>query len=260
MLVRIKTIGEYRDAALVLISVDYLLGYFSWSFYAAENDLGLAPALDTQYLIAGALPTLILGIGVALGALQLQFARWTASEPSERRYMMAKWTIAIGLAMLFGGLAVSTLFKGTPSEGPASRAIIIGAYVVMAGALLQGSEGVKVFRWYGLICLWLVVIFVPILMLVVYFDWVFRYVPASLGGPAPRCVVVDVVDGDLSRETMNELVPPPTTTDTTVKRTRKLDLLFSGAELVMVRPTGQRRGDPVFAIDKDAIRAITSCQ
>jgi hypothetical protein len=65
VLERIKTIGEYRDAALVLISVDYLLGYFSWSVYAAKNDLGLVPALDTQYLVAGVLPTVILGIGIA---------------------------------------------------------------------------------------------------------------------------------------------------------------------------------------------------
>lgn len=65
-----KQIGGLRDGFLVIASVLYILGYIIWSVSAFQSDLGLLPAIESQYFIAGIVPTLILWlvyIGVIYG-------------------------------------------------------------------------------------------------------------------------------------------------------------------------------------------------
>jgi hypothetical protein len=261
VLERVKTIGEYRDAALVLISVDYLLGYFSWSFYAAKNDLGLVPALDTQYLVAGVLPTVILGVGISLVVLHVQFSRWTGKEPSPRRNWWGTSLGFAGLGLIVVGLVTGTVI-GDRADTWGGVVTIVGGYATMLGAVFQGPRGVKWFRTYGLIVLWVIVAATPLVLLLFYAERVFPSVPASLGGPAPRCVYVDLVTDSVSSSTVTELVstePPVALPVTGVRRTRQVDLLFTGPEFVMIRRADQRPRGPVHSLAKDAIRALTPC-
>ena len=57
-----KQIGELRDGFLVGLGLLYIIGYLVWAFYAWKKNLGLLPALDFQYIIAGIAPTLLLFI------------------------------------------------------------------------------------------------------------------------------------------------------------------------------------------------------
>ena len=262
VLERVKNIGEYRDALLVLISVDYLLGYFSWSFYAAENDLGLLPALDTQYLVAGVLPTLILAAGVALAALHVWFWKWTATDPSEKRFRSATILSNLGAGLGVTGFVAGRFLADTAGEDWAVLVAIVGAYVLMLGTILLGPRGWAGLRYYGLGVLWIVVLAVPLVLVLFYFERLFPYVPASLGGPSPRCVFVDLATDSVSSDTVAALVstePPVSLPNAGVRRTRELDLLFSGPEFVMVRLEAQRPRGPVYALTKDAIRALAPC-
>ena len=117
-------------------------------------------------------------------------------------------------------------------------------------------------RYYGLGVLWFIVLAVPVVLVLLYFERLFPYVPASLGGPAPRCVYVDLATDTVSSDTVAALIstkPPVSVPTAGVRRTRELDLLFSGPEFVMVRLNAQHRVGPVYALAKDAIRALVPC-
>jgi hypothetical protein len=260
MLERLKTIGEYRDAVLVLISIDYLLGYFSWSYYAAQNDLGLVPALDTQYLVAGVLPTMILACGVTLAAMHVWFSKWTAADPSEKRYRSGSILSTLGAGLGIAGFVVGRFLADTPGEDWAVLVAIVGAYVLMLGTILLGPRGWAGLRYYGLGVLWIVVLAVPLVLVLFYFERVFPVVPAALGGPAPRCVHVDLASEGVSLDTLTALVPlEGSTSSPSVRRTKDLDLLFAGPEFVMVRLSGQTPPGPVHSLAKDTIRAMAPC-
>lgn len=66
----IKSLGEWRDRGLVIVGILYTAGYLMWSWNALENNLGLLPALQFQYVVAGIGPTLI-GIILISGGLSV---------------------------------------------------------------------------------------------------------------------------------------------------------------------------------------------
>ena len=56
----LKIAGELRDGFLVIAAICYFFGYIVWAITAYRNDLGLLPALDFQYFVAGVPPLLVL--------------------------------------------------------------------------------------------------------------------------------------------------------------------------------------------------------
>jgi hypothetical protein len=255
---RVKTIGEYRDAVLVLISVDYLLGYFSWSYHAAQNDLGLVPALDAQYLVAGVLPTIILAVGIGLVIAHVRFSRWTSKDPSPHRYRWGTALGFLGLSLAIVGVVAGFVYKSAVDAWSVSVAAG-GAYVMMLGAILQGPKGDKIFRYYGLSVLWIVVAATPLVLFLFYFEKVLAEVPAALGGPEPRCVRIDYVADQLTPGTRVNLASKETVASAVlpvapVIQTGPVDLLFSGPEFTMVRARGK-----VYSLSKEAIRALSPC-
>jgi hypothetical protein len=56
--------SKLRDLALAGAAGTYALGFIIWSIHASVDNLGLLPALDSQYIIAGILPVTILGLAV----------------------------------------------------------------------------------------------------------------------------------------------------------------------------------------------------
>ena len=57
----LKRLGEVRDGLLVAASLLYTLGYLVRSFNAWQYKLGLLPAVQSQYFVAGLVPALITG-------------------------------------------------------------------------------------------------------------------------------------------------------------------------------------------------------
>ena len=56
--------SKLRDLALARAAGTYALGFIIWSIHAYANDLGLLPALDSQYIIAGLVPVILVGFAV----------------------------------------------------------------------------------------------------------------------------------------------------------------------------------------------------
>jgi hypothetical protein len=250
-----KTLGELRDAVLVLVSVAYLLGFLSWAFYAARNDLGLVRALDAQYLVAGVLPAIVVALGIALAMLHLRFSRWSAAEPSPARFKWATGLVTAGI--LIAG--ISFLIAFLTGKDLVGGGIVVGSYVLMAGALLQGSKGIALFRYYALGVVWLIVAFIPLILFLAYTERVFPYLPAALGGPAPRCVVVDLATQDLSAHTRSSLLARDSDDAGNVRQTRAVNLVFDGPEFIMLRVKDHGATGPVYAVAKRAVLALAPC-
>jgi hypothetical protein len=52
----LSKVGSYRDGFLVIGAAIYGSGLAVWSYHAWKNGIGLLPALDMQYFIAGVVP------------------------------------------------------------------------------------------------------------------------------------------------------------------------------------------------------------
>jgi hypothetical protein len=253
-----ERIGKLRDAVLVLATIVYLLGYLSWALYAGTNDLGLVPALDTQYFVAGVLPVLVLAVGIVLALLQLRFVKWSNAEPSPARLTSGNVILAAGAVLIVLGVLAGKVLPQRINGG-AEAATITGAYVAMAGAVLQGARSHPWLRLYSLGIIWLVVIFIPLLLFLEYSDKVFPHLPASLGGPAPRCVSIDLATQEVSGATSAVLVAGGDSTGSPIRHTRPLMLVFDGPQFAMLRVKDDGPKGPTYAIAKHAVMALTPC-
>lgn len=57
----LTSIPKLKDNLLALIAIDYGIGFASWSVYSYINSLGINSAFESQYLIAGIIPFLLIG-------------------------------------------------------------------------------------------------------------------------------------------------------------------------------------------------------
>lgn len=80
---RLEWLGNLRDGILVSVAIFYAAGYLVWAIYAWQNNLGLLPALELQYFVAGVFPVAIL-VAAILGAKLL------------RRFMFEYWSKRVG--------------------------------------------------------------------------------------------------------------------------------------------------------------------
>jgi hypothetical protein len=65
----VEKIGKLRDGLLVAGGLLYVLGYAVWSLNAWRQGLGILPALESQYLVAGIVPALIIYAAILIARL-----------------------------------------------------------------------------------------------------------------------------------------------------------------------------------------------
>lgn len=92
----LKPIGDLRDGLLVTATILYITGYLVWSFNAWQNNLGLLPALDAQYFVAGLVPVLILSLAYLIGR-------------SVQYFLLKVWPRLVGPQAIGVWLAIRTL-------------------------------------------------------------------------------------------------------------------------------------------------------
>jgi hypothetical protein len=111
--------------------------------------------------------------------------------------------------------------------------------------------------------LWFVVVFIPLVMLLAYFEKVFPYLPAAVGGPSPRCVVIDLSTKELSSRTLSTLLDTASSAGSSespdVERTKPLHLLFASPEFAMLRVRDEGPRGAVYSVAKHAIQALAPC-
>lgn len=79
----LKRLGEFRDSLLVVAGGLYILGYVVRSINGFTNNLGFLPAFESQYLIAGIIPAIVIFVFYLLILLtwriKIGFSNWIDS-------------------------------------------------------------------------------------------------------------------------------------------------------------------------------------
>lgn len=154
-----ERLSELKSLALLGAGAAYVLGYLARALHAWSESLGVLPALDFQYFVAGLLMGLPLAALVlaALGA-RLLLRRWVAWETARRgrRETTNRWLGTLQTIGLFGVVLAAVLDDRVAADlEPLVRALggllvtSFVAYVVLAVARDDVGSGLVRPRRYG---------------------------------------------------------------------------------------------------------------
>jgi hypothetical protein len=318
----LKSVAGLRDGLLVTASILYVVGYMVWSFNALQNHLGLLPALDPQYFVAGLIPVVIILMAYSGGTyfkrflvdtwpglvnneavgfrravrLTLLFVFWALLgllafgpvlaaflvliylgykllkrfAPNTLERLSGKeakgWELILRLALTL--LALAAFLFLLSKRKYLSRTILSGhaesvdRYVSMAFAiifiLLPPMED-SFLSWFSRVYRWFLAYFGTLLVVFVgltfYVQKVYPTFPQEFGGVRPRCASLDVVKAQVSHETLQDIVSTEAIKSTQpVVRSLKVEILYSGSSVVLVRSQGR-----VYEIAKNVIQTINAC-
>jgi hypothetical protein len=265
---RLEPIGKLRDPVLVMAGIFYLFGYIVWAINAHNNNLGLVPALEFQYVVAGIVPVLIV-LAIAFIVVGYKWLRKkldvlfhpavTGTKRLVRGALFILWFIS--LVLLYGSYSdrfydyakftaiiftlLSLLLPPIKRKSKPLRRSLADALIGMV--YLFSVLG----KFYG----YAFVVLFPLLAFLFFVNNVYTRIPLEFGGARPRYACLDVVKIQLSSETIARLIPQDrATTVDTVARSSKVEVLFSSSEIVVVRSQGK-----VYEITKGAIQAVSAC-
>ena len=252
-----KRIGELRDGFLVLITGVYLLGYLCWASYAWQNNIGLLPALDAQYLAAGVVPALVVIVFYFLSYMLLRLYRWLSTELPPKLQKASRVIGNMGLAVLL----ICALGQMLPEQVASWLTIgaVAGLLIWVASAFFRRGDGWFI-RGLGLYYLWSYLIIGTFWVMATYMVQWFPEMPQEFGGPSPRLVQLDLATEHLSKETMQALLPAgKLAAPKEVSRSRDVYLFFEGNDFILVKMTKEPSSNsgPVFKIRKEAIKSIS---
>jgi predicted aspartyl protease len=288
----VQRLIDMREKAIALVAIVYVLGYLVWSFHAWQNDLGLLPALDAQYLVAGAIPFGILiaayYISKALGHFFLIV--WPKLVPVGAkgwRWFLrnaAQFVFAVGFSSALLGGVVESL-----SESISDILFLIGVTGVTLGLVfapppedpdvfkkqsrdksrskwLRRLLGVRYFfatlangfSWFYKRFWASYVAFTALVIgLVFYLERVYPNIPQDFGGVRPRVASLDVDRSALSDAAAYAILPTSAVEQSGgISRTKKIDVLHVGRGAISIRLHDPLRRHPTLEIAASAVHAI----
>lgn len=246
---RLERLGNTRDGLLLFAGGLYILGYVVWSVHALREGLGLLPALDLQYFLAGGLFAVSLLLAGALGYLAARVAdaseTWKASHRRGIR-LVAPWVpIAIGLGVGIGGVLLMSA-AGHLLVGFALT-LAFGATLVAIGLIRPNARLALPIMLAGLSIFTASLVFVTL---------IYPNVPQEVGGVRPRCGYVELAAADASDDLAREILQNPNATG--VARSKKLSIFFSGGESYVVR-LRDGDNDKTYELRKETVKSTRAC-
>ncbi len=270
-----------RDGLLVIGSGVYILGYLVWSFNAFQNNLGLLPAIESQYFLAGVIPAIIIG-GVYL------FLK-TENDISEflYRYLkpggkgmrrVARWVINIlfiaVFIMYFGTINWSHAFKSwfSPIWNERPITIVSAGFLFPCMYLFFHTTSMKeafkdlefdslksVLQLQPKIYGYISSIAFASFALGIYLFWIYPILPQEFGGVKPRCAYIDIVKDQVSSATLAKLTNSTGTPTSDTIRSEQLSVFFAGKDVLLVKVSGNTSSE-VIELARNRISAIIWCQ
>jgi hypothetical protein len=116
----LKTTGDLRDGLLISASILYVVGYLVWSSNAWQNQLGLLPALDPQYFVAGLVPVVIM-LAAFIGGTYF------------KRFLVDRWPVLVGTDAkgIWKVIRVTLLFMFWPALALVAFGPFLGALLLL---------------------------------------------------------------------------------------------------------------------------------
>lgn len=257
-----------QKVVLIGVPLVYMLGYTVWAYHAWRYSLGALPAVQSQYLTAGLVPAIILGLFLLSVSRIKAFvedvgALFLPEVPAGRRRLRRPVLALYGsTCVVFAALLVLYLF-GHPSV-PAIFALYGSLYGVSLGlpVLVRRRDRTLSDRMRFDGSDWYYVAAVPALFtalfLCVYFRFVFPNVPQELGGALPRIARLDLDRGALSAERLGALLPPGAAhSKVKVVQTRPVYVFFAGAQSLLIKPYGRWADNQTYEVEVGTVKGIT---
>lgn len=285
-----RSIGEWRDGILVFGGATYGLGYLVWSIHAKNENLGLLPALEPQYLAAGVIPMLLIWLAYLgfRGAIQFPgtVAKW-------RDRQAGKWPAVLrglGLACFVTEFGVVVWIDHWQRQRHLTRLSTTLQFVVVLSQTLLFPTGVSLWfvypsgeqkqtsRWadrlqsaflrgYTKFVTFICVAAFLSSFAVIYVLVLYPAVPQEFGGVRPRCAFIDVAKDQVSGATRKEILPYPAESTGNVAQSYRMTVYFSGSDFMLARrapgepPAGQPEPpkSKLFELRKEVIKAVHWC-
>jgi len=112
----LKRLGEFRDSLLVVAGGLYILGYVVRSINGFTNNLGFLPAFESQYLIAGIIPAIVILLFYLLILLtwriKIGFSNWLDSGSYKiiiPLLIMVMYLVSAGVTVYFNKVSDDNL-------------------------------------------------------------------------------------------------------------------------------------------------------
>lgn len=277
---RLSPLAKLRDGLLVTAVIVYILGYLVWSLNAWVNNLGLLPALDFQYFVAGIFPALLIWlvyIGVRNGRrLSENFTKWLDPDAKGRlRYLqwfirlinnLFWWTLGGKIILQQieekSGIAVD-IFSSIQVDISIRTILFIAVFVLVMLPFYFVTKLTRFSRLESLLYCYFALIGACVVGLGFYTFAIYPQLPQALGGLRPRCVYLDVKKAEMSNEALKDIFPADAIKSSSgVVRSVKVDIFFSGGEFMRVRPHVEKQGvtPRVYKIRKGIVQAVVSCK
>jgi hypothetical protein len=237
--------SKLRDLALAGAAGAYALGFIIWSIHAFDNNLGLLPVLDSQYIIGGILPITLLGL-LAVSAY-LVIKRIHFNHPY----------VTLGIIVIFGvsnNVVIFFLNISSILETIFSFVVTVVTFTVMVISSSYNLPTTLKFLFY-LASSWVIIWSTYLYALDVY-----PTIPHSLGGAKPRCAHLDVDISKISADSTSALFSTDGGTSI-IRRSDALDIYYAGDNWILVKkaPPAELKDSDTYEIDRDAINAIIWC-
>lgn len=288
----LKRIGAVNVGIVTCASVIYLLGYCVWACHAWRSNLGLLPALQFQYFVAGLLLLAVVGlsfltvyfgkgvdaVGSKLSHRITDFVEKRTARKSLRSTMHSIMTGAVFFAFAIGGAVLNRHFAPTAAMGKTFWAI----WLYLCACLLWGlwyprqfesllktttttpkDKTVNVvYEFIRLIATqtWTV----AAVLIVPFLNGGYASIPHEFGGAKPRLAYFDVKRADVSAETRTEFLPAkmrdlPTDSSkdpSAVARSIIVDVYYTSSDFYLVRPHRAKVETPVTQVKKETVQGV----
>jgi hypothetical protein len=240
--------SQLRDLALFTVAATYTLAFIIWSVHTLRNDLGLLPAIDLQYIIAGLGPLTLLGVVMAL----MYFVARTLS----RNTLVAGWLrnfiyfcMLLFNAILFYALYNIFVLDVWPNLVPLVLAVLIISSSALTYMLTYtGNVGIITGTGY--------LTFFTIILIISYYTLeIYPIIPQAFGGAKPRCAQLDVDMSKISTDFRSALFSADVDTST-IRRSDAVDVYYVGDNWILVK---RAPSTETYEIDRDVITSITWC-
>jgi hypothetical protein len=252
--------SKLRDLALAGAAGTYAVGFIVWSIHASINNLGLLPVLDSQYIIAGLVPIILAGFGVA--AVYFGKKRvptnprllWVTSVSKIPLIIILITIVCIYVLFVLGKLLSIVGFPFLDNiVDPYVRApyatweyavypvIMLFGYIsfLLNIVLLPSDRPSATSRFFDNNSLRIFLMMVPIMAFyVLYF---YPLIPHSFSGVKPRCAYLDIDISKISADSRSALF----STDedmSIIRRSDAVDVYYAGDNWILVKkaPTDSR--------------------
>ena len=261
----LERVSDIRAKILIAAGLAYVVGYVVWSINAWGNNLGVLPALELQYVIAGFIPVIVFMIARGIWVngkwfLQIKWPSVVSQEATGWKLILRLGVIIVFLFSLLGVVIssiLSILWVGIALSYLAAVSLILMPPDILNIVGRPWKIGQSIFRF-------LLLGFLPTCLLILavfyFFFVIYPRLPQEFGGISPRCAYLDIAMDSLSKETLEAILPSNlVASQDSVVRSNRIYIYFSGGSTFLIKPEN-RDLETTYEINKNNIRAVTWCR